>query len=155
MALIDILADVSGLRRAIDDNTSELRRIAEAMERAFPPLRSPLVGVPLGGSPGGSVGSASDEPEGFHIAESPEEYQERMSEEASLAISLGVAPWSPAFEKAVSEMRADLMKPRMEVDEEGKIFRREPLTKDQANEHIKDAFRLARAEANTIYAPKP
>lgn len=89
-------------------------------------------------------------PHEFHVAESPSEYQERMSHEAALASSLGVAPWSPSFQRAIHEMRQDLMKPRMEVNEEGNVVRKDPYTEDEADEIIREAFRLAKSEANEL-----
>jgi hypothetical protein len=95
-----------------------------------------------------NASNESDVPDSFHISESPEEYQERQSHESALAASLGVAPWSPAFEEAIRQMRSDLLKPRMETDEEGNKVWREGYTEDEADQVVRESFRLAKAAAN-------
>jgi hypothetical protein len=138
VSLISILADLSGIASAIDRNTLVQTRIAEALERLSPPLQIDIDER--------IAHTAVDD--GFHLAESPEEYRERTSSEAELAISLGVAPWSPAFQKAISEMRNGLMRPRMVTDEEGKLVAVPGLDEAAASQAVRDAFAQARAQEN-------
>jgi hypothetical protein len=148
--MFDFLSEVSGLTAAMRDSHTALTRIADALERLSPPpipdrepLSAPAAGAPSGDPPG---------PAGPTFAESPEDYQARTSQEAALAMSLGVAPWSPAFQTAIQEMRDVLMRPHVEEvqDEEGNWHRanREGATAEEAEQIVRDAFRLARAEAN-------
>lgn len=131
MSWITLNADMRDVASALD-------RIASALERISPP--------PLPESPPPSPGTDA-EPPLFHMSESPEQYHERTSHEAELAISLGVAPWSPAFQRAVDEMRSDLIRPRMEVDEQGQATTIQ-YTREQADDIIRQSFRTAKAEAN-------
>lgn len=141
MAFIDILADVSGLVAAIDRNTAVETRIAEALERLSPPVPLPPEERPDGQPIPDSLNHPS-------FAESPEQYQERVDSEAAFALSLGVAPWSPAFQVAINEMRQELLKPKVEVNEEtGERIERQ-YTEAEADEIVRDAFKLARAQAN-------
>ena len=145
MSLISILADLSGLTSSIDRNTAVQTRIAEALERLSPPLRvmaSDLAGASLAGA----AGTRFDD--GFHLSESPEEYQERTNSEAALAISLGVAPWSPAFQDAILSMRNGLMRPTMVVNDEGQLVEVPGLDEAQAAQAVRDAFVQARAQEN-------
>lgn len=81
------------------------------------------------------------------MSESPAEYQERIDHEAALAGSLGVAPWSPAFQKALAEMKNDLMSVKVYIDEEGRQIER-AYTEAEADDIVRQAFQLAKAEAN-------
>jgi cell division septum initiation protein DivIVA len=146
MAFLDILADLSGVRRAIEENTAQQRRIADAIERLSPPLpeATSVAAAPASAREQGSGTGARVE--GFYMAESPEEYQSRIDQEAALAMSLGVAPWSPAFQQAILEMKQDILKPRIETDEEGNKVTRE-YTSAEAEDILKEAFRLAQAAA--------
>ena len=140
MGLISILADLSGLTAAIDRNTTVQTRIAEALERLSP---SPPV---MASDLAGASGTRFDD--GFHLSESPEEYRERTNSEAALAISLGVAPWSPAFQDAILSMRNGLMRPTMVVNDEGQLVEVPGLDEAQAAQAVRDAFVQARAQEN-------
>ena len=90
---------------------------------------------------------------GFTFAESGEEYQQRQSRDAAFAISLGVAPWSRDFQTTIMQMKYDLMRPHMEnvLDEQTGQYRPaevEGKSEEEAEVIVRDAFRLARAEAN-------
>ena len=90
---------------------------------------------------------------GFTFAESGEEYQQRQSRDAAFAISLGVAPWSRDFQTTIMQMKYDLMRPHMEnvLDEQTGQYRAaeaEGRSEEEAEQIVRDAFRLARAEAN-------
>lgn len=89
---------------------------------------------------------------GFTFAESGEEYQQRQSRDAAFAISLGVAPWSRDFQTTIMQMKYDLMRTHMEnrQDAEGnwRAVEAEGRSEEEAEQIVKDAFRLARAEAN-------
>ena len=91
-------------------------------------------------------------PTGFTFAESGEEYQQRQSRDAAFAISLGVAPWSRDFQTTIMQMKYDLMRPHMEnrQDAEGnyEAYEAEGRSEEEAEQIVRDAFRLARAEAN-------
>lgn len=111
-----------------------LERIADAFDRISPP---PL---PESDPPSQSSSHSRDEPPLFYMAESPEQYQERMSAQAALAVSLGVAPWSPAFQRAVDDMRADMIK--------------QGNNEQEADDLIRRAFQAAKSEANErTYTP--
>jgi hypothetical protein len=140
VSLISILADLSGLTAEIREHRLVMTRIAEALERVSPPL-PPDLAAAKDTSRDGAV-------DGFHMAESPEEYQARTNSEAELAISLGFAPWSPALQQVLSEFRSELMQPRMETNEEGQQVERPGFGADEAETIIRDAFALAKAEAN-------
>ena len=90
---------------------------------------------------------------GFTFAESGEEYQQRQSRDAAFAISLGVAPWSRDFQTTIMQMKYDLMRPHMEnvLDEQTGQYRPaevEGKSEEEAEQIVRDAFKLARAEAN-------
>ena len=138
MSLISILADLSGIASAIDRNTLVQTRIAEALERLSPPLQIDIDER--------IAHTAVDD--GFHLAESPEEYQERTNSEAALAMSLGVAPWSAAFQKAILEMRNGLMRPTMVMNDEGNLVETPGLDEAAAAQAVRDAFAQARAQEN-------
>jgi hypothetical protein len=149
MSLLSILADLSGVTHELRELYRVHIRIAEALERISPPV--PLApAAPSSPSPS----SESNEENLFSVAESGEEYEARRSSESALAMSLGVAPWSPAFQKAIDEMRADLMRPRiiMEPDDEGKVHRKEfgGYSGEEADWIVRDAFQLAKAQANEL-----
>ena len=137
--MFDLFSDFSELRSELFDCRSVLLRIAEALERISPPLPD----YPLQ-----SVQSSAQPDDSFHMSESGSEYESRLSHEAALAESLGVAPFSPAFQKAISEMHAELQQPRMEMNEEGIPVFRGGHTEEEADQIVRQAFQLARAEAN-------
>ena len=137
--MFDLFSDFSELRSELFDCRSVLLRIAEALERISPPLPD----YPLQ-----SVQSSAQPDDSFHMSESGSEYESRLSHEAALAESLGVAPFSPAFQKAISEMHAELQQPRMEMNEEGIPVLRGGHTEEEADQIVRQAFQLARAEAN-------
>jgi hypothetical protein len=93
-----------------------------------------------------------DPPAGFTFAESGEEYQQRQSRDAAFAISLGVAPWSRDFQTTIMQMKYDLMRPHMEQakDEKGDwhAAEAEGRSEEEAEQIVRDAFKLARSEAN-------
>jgi hypothetical protein len=97
-------------------------------------------------------GADMNQPSGFTFAESGEEYQQRQSRDAAFAISLGVAPWSRDFQTTIMQMKYDLMRPHMEQaqDEKGDwhAAEAEGRSEEEAEQIVRDAFRLARAEAN-------
>jgi hypothetical protein len=149
--MLDLFAELTGLTAEIRELRLTHLRIAEALERLSPPLASGHYdSVP---SNTGSKRAGAPEADGetgpvFHVAESPEEYQIRMDREASLADSLGVAPWSPELQKVIMEVRAEMMLPRSVQDEEGNWSAAPPLTEAEAEEAIRQGFILAKAEAN-------
>ncbi len=105
------------------------------------PITQPVAPVP-----------AAD-PAGFTFAESGEEYQQRQSRDAAFAISLGVAPWSRDFQTTIMQMKYDLMRPHMEnvLDEQTGQYRpaeAEGKSEEEAEQIVRDAFKLARSEAN-------
>lgn len=156
MALLNFIAEASGIIDAIDRNTATQLRIAEALERLSPPIPLPAEEQPVGSGVSGGGGSGSgysSPPDGLNhlsFAESPEEYVERTESESAFAISLGVAPWSPAFQAAIAEMRAELLKPKVEIDEETGAKTEHQYTEAEADEIVRDAFKLAQAEANNL-----
>ena len=105
-------------------------------------------------SPPGPIVNGADmnQTSGFTFAESGEEYQQRQSRDAAFAIYLGVAPWSRDFQTTIMQMKYDLMRPHMEQvqDEKGDwhAAEAEGRTEEEAEQIVRDAFRLARAEAN-------
>jgi len=141
VSLISIFADLSGLTSELREHRLVMTRIAEALERVSPPLKEPTKTAP-------GASDLPDSPNGFFLAESPEEHQERTDTEAALAISLGVAPWSPAFQKAILEFRSDLMRTRIGTDAEGNKVENPGCTRDEADTIIKDAFATAQARSN-------
>jgi len=175
MALVFLIGDLPEVLReqtavmtdiatAIHQNNDLLCRIAEALEkRPTPKAISPeyeeyLVkkygwdrfrsDPPPCGPP---VPKMTDEPQRFHVAESPEEHQERTSKEAALAISLGVAPWSPDFEKAITYMRNEVLRsPKIELDGEGNEISRRPYTEAEADDIVREGFLLAKGIANQV-----
>lgn len=144
--MFDLFSDFSELRSELFDCRSVLLRIAEALERISPPLPDYPAVHPV--QPVQSVQSSAQPDDSFHMSESGSEYESRLSHEAALAESLGVAPFSPAFQKAISEMHAELQQPRMEMNEEGIPVFRGGHTEEEADQIVRQAFQLARAEAN-------
>ena len=137
--MLDLLAELTGLTGVLKDILAVHLRIAEALERISPPL-------PDAPSP---VVRPFDEREGFHLAESGEEYEARLSQEAALAAEAGVVPWNPAFKQALEDMRAEMMKTSYAVkDEQGNWTEIPPPTREEADEAIRAGFRAAKAEAN-------
>lgn len=136
MNLLTLHADMSGIASALD-------RIAAALERIslilFPPLPDSQ-----------TTGPANTSENHFYMSESPEEHEARTTRENELAISLGVAPWSPAFQTALNEMRSEIMKPRQVINEEGEqpTASTEQYTHEEADDIIRKAFQQAKAQAN-------
>jgi|SRR5665213_644691 len=135
-----------------------LDRVADTFERLATVLAlesgvaGGVVELPIA-PPLPSVVTTSAPPDtGFTFAESGEEYQQRQSRDAAFAISLGVAPWSRDFQTTIMQMKYDLMRPHMEQvqDEEGnyRAAEAEGRTEEEAEQIVRDAFKLARAEAN-------
>ena len=148
--MFDLFAELSGLTSEVREHRLVMVRVAEALERISPPLAAPpddAASRPQRDSP---VAKASDESQDqvHHLAESPEEYMARIDHESDLATSLGVAPWSPDFQRTIMEVRAELMKPRKYQDEEGNWKERAPLTEEEADDAVRQGFKLAKAEAN-------
>jgi hypothetical protein len=140
--VLDLFSDLTGLTAELRELRLVHVRIAEALERLSPPVRAADV-QPIGAQPGPPLD------EEFYIAESPADYEARIHAENSLAASLGVASWSPDFQRTIMEVRAELMQSRRYQDEEGNWQTRDPLTEDEADEAVRKGFQLARAEANT------
>ena len=141
MSLISVLADLSGLTAELREIRLVMSRVADALDRIAP---APL---PLPSTSGSDSPDLPDLPS-YGIAESPEEYQARTSAEASLAVSLGFAPWSPAFQEIITQFRADLMKSKLVLNEEGQQVETPGLSEDEAHAIIREAFGIAKAEAN-------
>jgi len=146
MSLISLFADLSGLTMAVRENTSVLVRIAEALERVSPPL--PPAPDVVGHDVDDNVSAAGFSQQAT-VAETPAEYEARSSWEYDLALSLGMAPWSPQVQVLLHEMRQELMKPKMVPDEEGTGQREIALTEAEAVQAIRDAFQEAIGQANT------
>jgi hypothetical protein len=148
--VFDLFAELSGLTAEVREHRLVMVRIAEALERVVPPLHAPPDDASSRPQRDSPVAKASDESQDqtHHLAESPEEWMSRMDHESALAESLGVAPWSPDFQRTIMEVRAELMKPRSYQDEEGNWKTREPLTEAEADDAVREGFRLAKAEAN-------
>jgi hypothetical protein len=132
--MFDLYAEVTGITAELRALNASFLRIAEALERI-----SPRLAVPRDDS---AIASErwQESQDVFHLAESPEEYQERTSADAALALSLGVAPWSPAFQRAISEMRSDILRAKELAGEE--------VSDDEAASLIREAFQTAKAQAN-------
>lgn len=150
--MFDLFAELSGLTAEVREHRLVMLRIAEALERISPPLAAApapdsVTGTSGRGEAAGRAGSG-EESYAHHLAESPEEYMARIDAEAALAQSLGVAPWSESFQRTIMEVRAELMKPRSYQDEEGNWQTRAPLTEAEADDAVREGFRLAKAEAN-------
>lgn len=150
--MFDLFAELSGLTLEVREHRMVMVRVAEALERISPPLAAPPDDVASRPQRDSPVAKASDESQRdeqvHHLAESPEEYMARIDHESDLATSLGVAPWSPDFQRTIMEVRAELMKPRKYQDEEGHWKERAPLTEEEADDAVREGFRLAKAEAN-------
>lgn len=142
MSLLTVAADMGELREI----RLALVRIAEAFERLSPPLPATISDAE---TPSEAERASRDRDQVFHLAESPEQYQERTNKEAALAISLGVAPWSPAFQQVIHDYRQDLLRPRMVKDEEGNETEA-VYSEAEAEDIIRQAFQLAKAEANKV-----
>ena len=149
--MFDLFAELSGLTSEVREHRLVMVRVAEALERISPPLAAPPDDtVPNRDSRQASAPDVESQrgEQVHHLAESPEEYMARIDHEADLATSLGVAPWSPDFQRTIMEVRAELMKPRKYQDEEGNWKERAPLTEEEADDAVREGFRLAKAEAN-------
>jgi hypothetical protein len=147
MSLLTIIANMDELREI----RLSLTRIAEALELISPPLLAVSSTSGYGAETPSEADRASrqTEPQTEPLfAESPEQYEERMDQLVSLAAQLNVAPGSPAFHRAIAEMRSDLLQPRIERDEETGEESVEQFTEEQADQVIRDAFREAKADAN-------
>jgi len=140
--LFTLIADLSGLTAELRESNLLLRRIADALDRAVPPLPLPSPADPS------ATDRREESPMQFSVAESPEQYLQRTSAEADLAISLGIAPWSPQFQQAILDMRADLMRAKVTTDEEGNRVESPGLSEAEATAIVRDAFALAKAAAN-------
>jgi hypothetical protein len=131
--MFDLFAELSGLTAELREVRMAFVRIAEALERISPPLR----GAPVDAAqPASEQGRGIEEELKFSMSESPEEWQERRNSDAALAASLNVAPWSPAFERLVAEMKSDLLQ--------------DGHNEEEADGIVRDAFQLAKAQANEL-----
>lgn len=148
--MLDIFVELSGLTSEVREHRLVMLRIAEALERVSPPLQATAGDTEGASRTDSRTASAPDVESGqeHYLAESPEEYMARTEHDSDLAMSLGVAPWSPDFQKSIMEVRAELMRPRTYQDEEGNWHNREPLTEEEADEAVREGFRLAKAEAH-------
>lgn len=149
--MFDLFAELSGLTSEVREHRLVMLRIAEALERLSPPLATvarEAAAVTLPADGGSAPGEREHAEQVHHLAESPEEYMARIDHESDLANSLGVAPWSPDFQRTIMEVRAELMKPRKYQNEKGNWQERAPLTEEEADDAVREGFRLARAEAN-------
>jgi hypothetical protein len=149
--MFDLFAELSGLTSEVREHRLVMVRVAEALERISPPLQAetqqPNRDSRQASAPDVESQHERDE-QVHHLAESPEEYIARIDHESDLATSLGVAPWSPDFQRTIMEVREELMKPRKYQDEEGNWKERAPLTEEEADDAVREGFRLAKAEAN-------
>ena len=145
--MLDIFAELSGLTSEVREHRLVMLRIAEALERLAPPPRIEPERQQSESDTAKAV-EDSQHDDVHYLAESGEEYEARVNHEANLAVSLGVAPWSPDFQRTIMEVRAELMKPRRYQDEEGNWQTRAPLTEAEADEAVREGFRLAKAEAS-------
>jgi hypothetical protein len=134
VSLFTFIADLSGV-------AAQLRRIADALDRAYP--------IPPAPSRRRDRGEAADlaGPMQHHMAESPEQYQARMNNQSDLASSLGVAPWSPDFQALVDEMRKSLQQPRMEMNEDNEYYEVPGYSEAEADGIVRQAFDLAQRYA--------
>ena len=140
--MLDIFTDLSGLRSVFEDIHTVLDRIACALERVAPPLPI-LPPEPQGASdPRRPADDASAN--GFHLSESAEEYESRRTAESAFAASLSVVPYSPAFQKLIDQMRADVLS-QVHTNEEGIEV---PYTEAEADDIVRQAFQAASAAAN-------
>lgn len=140
MSLIQLLINVQTLSNALDAQTHQLARIADALEHAFP--------APPDLAPNPRPVAEEDKPPiGFSFAETPDQYAIRMAEEQAFANSLGFSSYSPQLQQMLREMRADLMHPSREIDETGNEVPVEGKSVEEANEIIKQAFSLAQVTA--------
>jgi len=149
--MLDLFAELTGLTSEIRELRLVHTRIAEALERLSPPLHAPASDSRDGAAASGParpLNRDANPDDGFHMAESPEEYQTRIDSEAALAASLGVAPWSPEFQRTIMEIRAELMTPRRTQDEEGNWTDTPALSAEEAEDAIRQGFQLAKAAAN-------
>lgn len=139
---------------------SRLEHLADSLDRLATVLSMESVGTARPAPPDiryhppDATGTTPQPPQpaGFTFAESGEDYQERQSRDASFAISLGVAPWSPDFQNTILCMKRDFMVPHMEniQDEAGNWYAAqvEGRSEEEAEQLVRDAFKIARAEAN-------
>jgi hypothetical protein len=144
MSLVNLFVDPAGIINALDAQTHELRRIADAIEYILPrsAASDPVPPVPPEARP----------PIGFTFAETPEQYQLRLTEERNFGLSLGLAQWSPELQSLILKMRYDLMLPKVEYDEAGNPAKVEGKSEEEANSVIEEAFKLAKAAAATTVA---
>ena len=140
--MFDLFAELSGLVAEVREHRLVLVRVAEALERLSPPLRAEAEAPAERHESSARVPSEEDV---HYLSESPEEYLVRQSREAALAESLGVAPWSPELQRTIMEVRAELMKPRRYQDEQGNWQTRPELSEEEADQAVRDGFRIARA----------
>ena len=138
MALLNLVAEMTGVTSELTACRVALVRIAEALERISPPLPA--------SAPTDSAADSSRLENAFYMAESPEEYQVRTSAESDFVTNLGFAPWSPHAQELIAQLRSDLMRTKFIVGEDGERQEQTGLSASEADVVIKDAFRIARAE---------
>ena len=128
-----------------------LERIADAIDRAYPPDEPTDWLTPSPDAVNGQTGQTGQAPSSddhITVNESAEDYDRRVSADAALAGSLGIDSLSREFSVAVSDLKRNLMAPRMELNEEtGTVERLAGLSADEAEDVVRKAFQLAKAEA--------
>lgn len=151
----DLKIEVAVLRREIEllhrSHATEIeswKKIVSVLERIVPLPPAPRTSITTAAT--ASEPGQGPEDQSFHFSESGEEYESRISHEHDLALSLGVAPWSPAFQEAIDQMRRDIMKPRIEYEGEGDQLKEvlKQYTEAEADDLVREAFRLAQASAS-------
>ena len=126
-----------------------LERIADAIDRAYPPDEPTDWLTPSPDAVNGQTGQTPSSDDHITVNESAEDYDRRVSADAALAGSLGIDSLSREFSVAVSDLKRNLMAPRMELNEEtGTVERLAGLSADEAEDVVRKAFQLAKAEAN-------
>jgi hypothetical protein len=143
MNLLNLPVDPTGIINALNEQTFQLKRIADVLEYAIPRSSAPA---------SDPVPESERTPVGFSFAESPDDYAQRMVEERAFAASLGLAQWSPALQDQLINMRRDLMQPRFEYDHQGNQVKVEGKSEAEANAVIQEAFDFAKSAAYTAAA---
>ena len=140
MSFFTIIANLNGV-------TAQLRRIADALDRAYPipPTSSRRAFSSDFGAGGGEEADLAGQQ--HFMAESPEQYQARVNNQSDLASSLGVAPWSPDFQALIDEMRKQLQQPRMEANEDGQYAEVPGYDEEESDRIVRQAFDLAQRYA--------
>lgn len=141
------------LLKRLDRVADTFDRLATVLTLESGNVTQPIKPVSPPPVPTAPVAAPESAAPGFTFAESGEEYQQRQSRDAAFAISLGVAPWSRDFQTTIMQMKYDLMRPHMEnvLDEQTGQYRpaeAEGRSEEEAEQIVRDAFRLARSEAN-------